>query len=170
MAVRVAIAFGANTGDRVGQISSAVQRLGKALTIVAVSSLYETAPMYVEDQPPFVNGALSADTDLGPLALLSLLKATEREVGRTPQVRNGPREIDLDLVLYGVLQFSSPGRLELPHPRLGERRFVLQPLFDLASNGSIPGMGSLISLLAATEDQAPTVRRMNDAVVSLSVH
>jgi 2-amino-4-hydroxy-6-hydroxymethyldihydropteridine diphosphokinase len=170
MPVRVAVAFGSNTGDRQGQIRAAIEEIGRTIRLLAVSPVYETAPMYVEDQPPFINGALLADTDLGPFELLKLLKGTEQCVGREQRVRNGPREIDLDLVIYGKLQLSSPGRLQLPHPRLNERRFVLQPLYDLDPSLTIPGLGDINSLLRATEDQAPTVRKMNDAIVSLPVH
>ena len=169
MAVRVAIAFGANTGDRAGQIAKAIEILRQELDVLAVSPLYETAPMYVQDQPAFLNGAVLAETVLGPLALLRLLKDTEARVGRQPQERNGPREIDLDLVAYGVLQLRSWGArtLEVPHPRLSERRFVLQPLYDLDPAMLLPGLGTISALLQATEDQAATVKRFSDAALSL---
>jgi 2-amino-4-hydroxy-6-hydroxymethyldihydropteridine diphosphokinase len=169
MAVRVAIAFGANTGDRAGQIARAIGLLRLELGVLAVSSLYETAPMYVQDQPAFLNGALIAETDLGPLALLRLLKDIEARVGRQPQQRYGPREIDLDLVSYGVLQLRSAGdrALEVPHPRLPERRFVLQPLYDLDPEMHLPSLGPISALLQATEDQAATVKRFSDAALPL---
>lgn len=164
---RVAIAFGANTGDRASQIQRAIGLLSQAIDVLRVSPLYETEPMYVEDQPAFLNGALLAETELGPLALLELLKETERRVGRKPAERYGPREIDLDMVAYGSLQLRSPRRLEVPHPRLPERRFVLQPLFDLDPLMLLPGLPSISELLQATEDQAATVQRFSDAVLSL---
>lgn len=169
MAVRVAVAFGANTGDRAGQIARAIELLRGAVQVIEVSPLYETAPMYVQDQPPFLNGALLADVTLGPLALLGLLKDTEAKVGRKPAERYGPREIDLDLVAYGALRLSSEAErtLEVPHPRLPERRFVLQPLFDLDPKIVLPGLAPISDLLAATEDQAATVQRFSDAVLSL---
>lgn len=169
----VAIAFGSNLGDRVGQIESAIGLLRAQMEIEGVSPLYETAPMYVTDQPPFVNGALLAETGMGPIALLRLLKQCESQVGRLPRERNGPREIDLDLVRYGELQLASElgqTSLRLPHPRLHERRFVLQPLYDLDPSMRIPGLGAVESLLAATESQAASVRRVNDASVSIPVH
>jgi len=169
----VAIAFGSNLGDRVGQILRAVSLLREALAIEAISPLYETAPMYVADQPSFINGALLAETSLGPIALLHFLKRCEASVGRLPRERNGPREIDLDLVRYGDLQLASElgeASLRLPHPRLHERRFVLQPLYDLDPAMRIPGLGDIESLLTATESQAASVRRVNDASVSLPVH
>lgn len=170
MSVRAAVAFGANTGEREAQICRAVAMLRESLDVEGVSTLYETAPMYVEDQPAFLNGALLARTELGPLALLRLLKEVEARVGRKPAERYGPREIDLDLVYYGSLRLSSSraeGALEVPHPRIPERRFVLQPLFDLDPRMVLPGLGSISALLSATEDQAATVQRYSDAVLPL---
>lgn len=169
----VAIAFGSNLGDRTGQIERAIAMLREQIAILRVSPLYETAPMYVTDQPAFVNGALLAETSMGPLALLRLLKRCEAEIGRLPRERNGPREIDLDLIRYGELQLTSEfgeTSLRLPHPRLHERRFVLQPLHDLDPSMQIPGLGVVESLLAATESQAASVRRVNDASVSIPIH
>jgi 2-amino-4-hydroxy-6-hydroxymethyldihydropteridine diphosphokinase len=149
-------------------IARAIQRLRPSLGELTISPLYETAPMYVEDQPPFFNGALVAQTDLGPLTLLRLLKQTESAVGRSVGERNGPREIDLDLVLYGSLKLESRGgehALLVPHPRLPERRFVLQPLFDLKPDLMVVGAGTVAQLLSATEHQASTVRRYSDGVL-----
>jgi len=158
-------------GDREGYLRRAVERLGRALTLVKASAVYETAPMYVEDQPPFLNAALSANTDLGPLALLRLLKRVEAEVGRAQRERYGPREIDLDLVAYGVAayRFVERGRtiLEVPHPRAPERRFVLQPLFDLDPQLELSGLGSVNDLLQATETDVESVRRLEHVVLSL---
>lgn len=135
-----------------------------------VSRIYETTPMYVENQPAFLNAAARGETELGPLALLDLLKATEQAVGREPGVRFGPREIDLDLIAYGRLQLESarPGRrLELPHSKTRERRFVLAPLCDIAPTMELPGLGVIEELLTATNAQAPDVKILSDAVLSL---
>lgn len=119
--------------------------------------------MYVEDQPAFLNAVGLLETEEGPIALLKRLKATELEVGRLPRERYGPREIDLDLLAYGSLQLKSTlvgrSRLHVPHPRLAERRFVLQPLFDLDSQFVLPGLGEVGDLLSQTAHQADQVRQ-----------
>lgn len=144
---QVAIGLGSNMGDRRAHIEAAIVRLRESITGLRVSKLIETAPMYVTDQPPYLNGAAIGFTDLGPLALLARLKAIEMEVGRTPSVRYGPREIDLDLLAYGHMAFRSAGRLEVPHPRTPERRFVLEPLAELDPELLLPGLGRVASLL-----------------------
>lgn len=111
--------------------------VSKLLAHVDTSSLYESEPMYVEHQPRFVNGVLIAESPLGPLALLDLLKGIELTLGREARTRNGPREVDLDLLAYGSLVLRSP-RLVLPHPRWSERRFVVEPLFELAARRQLP--------------------------------
>lgn len=149
----------------------AVAALASLVRITGEARVYETAPMYVTDQPAFLNSAIAAETDLGPIALLRTLKRIEHEVGRTPKVRNGPREIDLDLITYGALAYHFHGQgqsiLQIPHPRLGERRFVLQPLSDLGIT-SLPTLGDLDFLLKTTEDQAGSVVTTEHGL--LSVH
>jgi 2-amino-4-hydroxy-6-hydroxymethyldihydropteridine diphosphokinase len=156
----VVIGFGSNLGDRNALISQAAEILG----VDRLSPLYETAPMYVVDQPAFVNAVGIMESQQGPLALLKKLKEVEAEVGRIPRERNGPREIDLDLIAYGRLQLRSIQRgknhLHIPHPRLIERRFVLQPLNDLDPGFELAGLGKVQHLLAATDDQAASVVRM----------
>lgn len=166
-------------GDCRGRIQEAIDLLGLKLRCRAVSPLYRTAPMYVENQPPFLNGVLAAETDLGPLEVLRLLKETEQRVGRLPRERFGPREIDLDLLTYGCARYvftdDAPGDgdgagkrdLVLPHPRTAERRFVLQPLFDVAPDLVLPGLGDVKCLLDATSDQSDSVMLVTDAVLSL---
>ena len=166
--VPVVIALGSNVGESLRFLQEAVDRLSVVLANVRVSGVYETAPMYVTDQPPFLNAAIAAETDKGPLELLALLKRIEREIGRQARDRFGPREIDLDLIAYGVLRYRYGDRLELPHPRIPERRFVLQPVYDVAPGLKLSTMGSVESLLAQTEDQASDVVLNRDAV--LSVH
>jgi 2-amino-4-hydroxy-6-hydroxymethyldihydropteridine diphosphokinase len=185
----VYIGLGSNLGDRLGRIQEAVDLLGERFELHAVSPLYETAPMYVEDQPPFLNGVLAASTHLGPLEVLRLLKEAESQVGRLPRDRYGPREIDLDLIAYGKVHYefrdegpgdrdqepssrnepceAVPAVLTLPHPRTAERRFVLQPLFDVAPELVLPGIGPVKWLLDATLDQAQSVMLVTDAVLSL---
>ena len=167
----VCIALGSNVGDREGQLVRAVDGLRPAVRLIRASAVYETVPMYVEDQPAFLNAALLAETSLGPLALLKLLKRVEAEVGRAPRERYGPREIDLDLVVYGAAAYRYEDRgkivLEVPHPRAPERRFVLQPLHDLDPCLLLPGLGSVKDLLLAAETDAESVRRLEHVVLSL---
>ena len=167
---RVLIALGSNLGDRLGAMQRALDALSPSVRWVKASKVYETKPMYVEDQPAFLNAAVLGETSLGPFALLALLKSTELCVGRGSGERFGPREIDLDLLSYGSLRLSSrrgERSLELPHPRLGERRFVLAPLADVAGELSLPGMGRVDELLLATKEQAGDVMIVNDAVLSV---
>ncbi len=126
--------------------------------------------MYVADQPPFLNAALCGISHDGPLLLLRKLKDLEQELGRTPRERNGPREIDIDLLAYGSLKYRFAGglRLTVPHPRVVERRFVLQPLADLAFDFHLPGLGTVRELLIQTNDQAADVVRLDHAL--LPVH
>lgn len=165
--VPVLIALGSNVGDSVGTLRAAVLRLGEEIQIERVSAFVRSAPMYVTDQPAFVNGVLSGETELGPLALLLLLKRIEQEFGRQVRVRNGPRELDLDIIAYGALHLES-SLLQVPHPRLAERRFVLQPLAEIAPDAHLPGLPSVLSMLAATEDQALSVQPIRDAALSIS--
>lgn len=146
------VAFGANVGDPRGQILRALDCLAEIGRVQRVSRLYGSAPMYQTEQPPFVNGAALLETDLGPFRLLYALKAIEVTLGRQVRARNDPREIDLDLVAFGQLSLRSDD-LTLPHPRLGERRFVLEPLAEIAPQFWIPGLGRPAELLASTLDQ-----------------
>jgi len=164
----VVVALGSNVGESLSFLQQAVDHLALHLKNLKASHVYQTAPMYVTDQPPFLNAAVSGETSLGPLGLLALLKGVEKEIGRQSRDRFGPREIDLDLVAYGVLKYRYGTRLEIPHPRTPERRFVLQPVFDVAPGLRLSTMGTVESLLAQTEDQASDVVLNKDAV--LSVH
>jgi 2-amino-4-hydroxy-6-hydroxymethyldihydropteridine diphosphokinase len=149
----------------------ALTGLPPEITVLKGSSVYETAPMYVTDQGPFLNAAVLARTELGPLALLAFLKAIEANEGRVVRERYGPREIDLDLVGYGSLAYrfaiGDEVRLQVPHPRTVERRFVLRPLFDIAPHFHLPGLGRVDELLGQTEDQARSVVRIEDALLPI---
>ena len=127
----VYLALGSNLGDRVGHLSWAVAALAARLEVTAVSSLYQTAPMYVLDQPAFLNMVLIGRCALAPLALLALVKELEVGLGRTPGLRFGPRVIDVDILFIGDRVVSLPD-LEIPHPRMAERAFVLAPLAEIA--------------------------------------
>ncbi|MBS1704744.1 MAG: 2-amino-4-hydroxy-6-hydroxymethyldihydropteridine diphosphokinase [Armatimonadetes bacterium] len=133
--IQAIIAFGSNIGDPIANIKAAEQELSHHVTMLRQSSFYQTAPMYLEDQPDFINGCWLVQTDLGPRALLSLLKSIEARLGRAVGPRNSPRPIDLDLILYGFLHydFTDPEfpKLQIPHPRYRERRFVVEPMIEL---------------------------------------
>jgi 2-amino-4-hydroxy-6-hydroxymethyldihydropteridine diphosphokinase len=165
------VALGSNVGDKLSHLQRAIDLLSSEIHIRAASSVYETAPMYVEDQEPFLNAAMQVQTALPPLDLLKLLKRTERQVGRQDRPRYGPREVDLDLIAYGSLRYRHIVRgetiLDLPHPKTGERRFVLQPLHDLNPLLSLPSLGVVQDLLRKTAGQAKDICRRDDAVLSL---
>ena len=115
--------------------------------VVGVSQLRETDPVGLTDQPRFLNGAAAVETSLAPRELLDLLLSVERELGRVRAERWGPRTIDLDLLVFGDEIVDEPG-LRVPHPRLPERRFVLEPLAELDPELTIPGLGLVTDALA----------------------
>jgi 2-amino-4-hydroxy-6-hydroxymethyldihydropteridine diphosphokinase len=146
----VYMAFGANLGDREGTIRIALARLAEHddIQVLRVSSLRETDPVGYDDQPRFLNGVALLATILGPRELLEVLLGVERDLGRTRHgPRFGPRTIDLDLLLYGDEVVDEPG-LEVPHPRMTERAFVLEPLAELDPDLVIPGRGPVRDFLA----------------------
>ena len=148
---RAFVALGANLGDREATIRAALAALDAdpGVRVVAVSSLRETEPVGYLDQPAFLNGAAELDTTLGPRALLELLLAVERRFGRRREgvPPQGPRTLDLDLLLLESAEIDEPG-LTIPHPRLHERRFVLEPLAELDPFLEVPGKGEVQALLA----------------------
>jgi 2-amino-4-hydroxy-6-hydroxymethyldihydropteridine diphosphokinase len=164
----IVIGLGSNVGDSLGHIREAIRLLRRAVKVEAVSSLYETAPMYVSDQPPFLNAVLTATTELGPRALLRFLKDAEREIGRQSRERYGPREIDLDLIAYGSLNYSWGGGekpLTVPHPKIQERRFVLLPLCEIAPSFRLVGLGVTCELLPQTDSQAADVHKLDTVLL-----
>jgi 2-amino-4-hydroxy-6-hydroxymethyldihydropteridine diphosphokinase len=148
---RAYVGVGSNLGDRAATIRRALDVLDarQDLDVVGLSTLLETEPWGYVDQATFLNGVVAVDTSLRPRALLDALLEVERELGRTREgPRYGPRTIDLDLLLYGELEIDEPG-LTVPHPRLHERAFALEPLYELDSGLAVPGRGSVADLLAA---------------------
>lgn len=147
---RAYVALGSNLGDREAILRAAVDALDAedGIEVVAVSSLRDTEPVGVGDQPRFLNGAVALDTTLAPRELLERLLEVEQRFGRVRVPgEHGPRTLDLDLLLYGDERIDEPG-LVVPHPRLHERRFVLEPLADLDPELDVPGRGRVGELTA----------------------
>ena len=148
------VGIGSNLGEPERQIAAALDQLvaEDGIELVAVSALRETEPVGYLDQPNFLNGAARIETELPPRELLERLFAIESRLGRVrgEGPRFGPRTIDLDLLLYGGETIDEPG-LTVPHPRLAERRFALEPLAELAPGLEIPELGPVQTLLAELE-------------------
>jgi len=149
------IGLGSNVGDRVAALARAAGLLEAAgVSIVARSSIYRTAPVDVLDQPEFLNQVLAVRTALEPRALLEVCLEVERSMGRIRRRDKGPREIDLDLLMYGDTVLDEPG-LQLPHPRLHLRRFVLVPLAEIAPDLVHPTLKvPIASLLGRCPDRS----------------
>src|SRR6266849_6450973 len=147
---RAYVALGSNLGDRERTLREALGALGAedGVEIVAVSSLIETAPVGVIDQPHFLNGVAALETERSARGLLDLLLDVEGRFGRSREgvPAQGPRTLDLDLLLYGDAEIDEPG-LRIPHPRMHERAFVLGPLAELEPDLQVPGKGSIQTLL-----------------------
>ncbi|MDA1079603.1 MAG: 2-amino-4-hydroxy-6-hydroxymethyldihydropteridine diphosphokinase [bacterium] len=128
---RIFLAMGSNVGDRMANITTALRLLREKMTIQKVSSTYTSQPMYLLEQPEFYNLVIEITTTLQPEELLQFCKQVEQAVGRVQRERNGPREIDIDILLYGDRVVSHPD-LQIPHQRIAERPFVVVPLVEIA--------------------------------------
>jgi 2-amino-4-hydroxy-6-hydroxymethyldihydropteridine diphosphokinase len=144
--VRAFAGLGSNVGDRLAHLRGAVEALRSAygVEVVACSPVYETDPIGPQ-QPDFLNAVVELETDLEPRELLRVFQAAEASVGRTPTQKWGPREIDIDLLLYGQARIDEPD-LRVPHLQLVKRAFVLVPLAQVAPDAEVPGAGSVVSL------------------------
>jgi|SRR5437879_2398681 len=156
----VYLSLGSNLGDRAKNLRDAIAALRKAgIDVKRISSTYETEPVDYLDQPWFVNVALEADTELAPTALLRALRGIETQMGSKKLIAKGPRLIDMDVLLYGNKVIDTP-ELQIPHPRMHLRRFVLKPLAEIAPIMRHPVLGLSVSeMLARTPDKS-VVRKL----------
>jgi 2-amino-4-hydroxy-6-hydroxymethyldihydropteridine diphosphokinase len=164
---QVLIGFGSNLGDSVHICVAAVERLRAhpLLRVLKTSSFYRTSPLMLSDQPWFINGIVLCETDLSPEELLGVILEIEKDFGRDRQIRWGPRTLDLDLLAYGDRQVNLPA-LTIPHPRLHERRFVLEPLLEIAPDWVHPTLNiTARNLLRAIseEDDTQEVQRLESS-------
>jgi 2-amino-4-hydroxy-6-hydroxymethyldihydropteridine diphosphokinase len=143
------VALGSNLGDRLGILQASVDALADLpeVEVMAISPVYETAPVGGPEQPDYLNAVVRLRTSLGPLDLLGRLHDIEAASGRVRDVRWGARTLDLDIITYGDLTSSDPV-LTVPHPRAAEREFVLAPWHDLDPDATVPGAGPVADLLA----------------------
>ena len=155
------IGFGSNIGDRLVHIQNAIHALSKTegITLQTVSSVYKTDPVGYEAQAHFLNGVAAIQTDLPPLSLLHTLKDIETAVGRQHRIRWGPREIDLDILIYGDMCLQTE-KLVIPHPEMHLRRFVLVPLVEIAPNLMHPVFQETVqTLLDSLEDDKSVLKK-----------
>lgn len=153
-AVRAVVALGGNVDGPESHVTRAFGELARLpqTAVLARSSLYRTAPVGYIDQPAFINACALIETTLAPRPLLDALLAIERAHGRVRDIPNGPRTLDLDIVLYGDRVWDEPG-LVIPHPRAHERAFVLEPLLEVWPQAVLPGRGPAAAYRAAVAGQ-----------------
>lgn len=146
--MRAALGLGSNLGDRRAHLERAIRGLRERMVVVAVSRFRETEPLGGPPQGAFLNAAVVVETDLGPEGLLGVARGLEEAAGRVRGERWGPRTLDVDLLLYGDRTLAREG-LVVPHPLLRQRRFVLEPLAEIAPDWAVPGTGATVEELLA---------------------
>jgi len=156
----VYLALGTNLGDRLFNLRSAIRALPPEVRVLAESHIYETPPWGYVDQPPFLNMALKAETELAPPVLLAHLKEIESHLGRAPTFRYGPRQIDIDILFYDDLIVDEDG-LVIPHPLVHERAFVLVPLADVAADLRHPVFQTTVAEMSNALDSSGIRRAEN---------
>lgn len=159
----VYLSLGSNLGDRAANLVAAVERLGELGPVVARSSVYETEPVEVTGQPWFLNCAVAIETELMPRQFLSRALAIEQDLGRRRTQNKGPRTIDIDVLLFGGSIVDTPA-LTIPHPAMHERRFVLEPLMEIAPEVRHPVFKRTVrEMLTALPPQGGAVRKLKPA-------
>jgi len=156
---RVYLSLGSNVGDRAAQLRNAIARLGAAGRVVAQSSLYETEPVEFTEQPWFLNCAVALETDTTPQQLMAAILGIEEEMGRKRVQKKGPRTIDIDILIFGNMIVKSK-RLTIPHPAMQHRRFVLEPLAEIAPEAVHPVFNKTIRELRDALPEGQSVTRV----------
>lgn len=160
MANTAYLVLGSNLGDRAANLRACIAGLEKLGKIVKTSSLYETEPMELPEQPWFLNCVVQLETTLTPHELLARVQSIEAELGRKREIDKGPRTIDVDILLFGDSVVADP-ILQIPHPAMARRRFVLEPLAEIAPDVVHPVLGkSIRELLAELDQSSGEVRRL----------
>jgi 2-amino-4-hydroxy-6-hydroxymethyldihydropteridine diphosphokinase len=159
MRKRVYLSLGSNLGDRAANLQSAIEELSRLGRVAAVSSFYETEPVEFTNQPWFLNCALALDTEKTPAQLLKALLEIERTMGRRRTEQKGPRKIDLDILLFGDCSVNT-ATLTIPHPAMHERRFVLEPLAEIAPDARHPILNKTTRELRDSLPAGQAVRRV----------
>lgn len=158
MAHIVYLALGSNLGNRLAYLQIAINYLSKHVVFIKASSIYETLPWGYTDQGKFLNMVVLGETDLSPLKLLRKIKNIEEDVGRNPTFKNGPREIDIDILLYDQENINEKGLL-IPHPGIAERIFVIKPLAEINADGIEANSGKSFSALLSELDNSQIERK-----------
>ncbi len=163
MAKLVYLSLGSNVGDRSAHLRAAIERLGEAGAVRAVSAFYETEPVELRDQPWFLNCVVALETSQSPAALLKKVLAIEQEMGRLRMKDKGPRSIDIDILLFGDEIVEEQG-LKIPHSAMHQRRFVLEPLAEIAPEALHPQLRKTARELLAAMPAGQVVRRLEPGV------
>jgi 2-amino-4-hydroxy-6-hydroxymethyldihydropteridine diphosphokinase len=153
------LSLGSNVGDRKANLREAIGRLATVGRFVSLSSFYETEPVEFTDQPWFLNCAVGLETELTPEQLMARLLQIEQEMGRERVQKKGPRKIDIDILLFDDLILNSPAII-IPHPAMHERRFVLEPLAEIAAEVRLPALRKTVRELLKKLPEGQTVRRL----------